>query len=122
MQRITDIWRNLVRYHPPPRQEQEAEAEEEEESEDRDGQINEVFRNQYWTRMVSLQGEPGQIIARWPLADDVIGCLDEVEGIEGRENGESNFIFDPEDFLRQVPTPTVTEHELDVDRLRELAI
>ena len=54
MQRITDIWRNLVRYQPPPRQEQEAESEEDEESEGRDEQINEVYRNQYWTRIVSL--------------------------------------------------------------------
>jgi hypothetical protein len=52
----------------------------------------------------------------------VIDCLDEVEGIEERENGESNFIFDPEEFLRQVPTPTVPEYQLDVDRLQELAI
>ena len=52
----------------------------------------------------------------------MIDCLDEIEGIEESENDESNFIFDPDEFLRQVPAPTVSEYALEVDRLRELAI
>ena len=55
MQRITDIWRNLVRY---PGGQANAAAENhghEEESDDRETEINETYRNQHWTRIVSVQ-------------------------------------------------------------------
>ena len=52
----------------------------------------------------------------------MIDCLNEIDDVEESENEVSNFIFDPDEFLRQVPAPTVSEYALEVDRLRELAI
>ena len=67
MQRaITDIWRNLVRY---PGRDNEANAEEpeeddESESEDRDQEIEEIYKNLYWLRIVSLQSHQDGDIER----------------------------------------------------------
>ena len=113
MQRITDIWRNLVRYYPPNEENQRPEDESEDESEDRDAEIAETYRNQYWTRLVSLQQGLAQNIERWPLALDLIESLTEIDGLEGRQGNEAQFIFDPAEFLQRNPTPTLTEFKLD---------
>lgn len=54
MQRITDLWRNLVRYHPPPREENPPVAEDDDEDDDREAEISEAYRNLYWTRLISI--------------------------------------------------------------------
>ena len=54
MQRITDLWRNLVRYHPPPREENTLAADDNDEDDEREAEIEENYRNLYWTRMISL--------------------------------------------------------------------
>ena len=122
MQRITDIWRNLVRY--PGRHDDTAAEnhEHEEESDDRELEINETYRNQFWTRIVSVQQGPTQEIARHPLAADIIESLTEIEGMEDREDEDALPNFDPAEFVQRHPTPTVTEFALGEDRLRELAM
>jgi hypothetical protein len=77
---LTDLWRNLVRYHPPPRQEPQPEDDEEEEDEERDEEIAESYKNQYWTRIISLQRIEDETIERWPLDKDIIECLHEIHG------------------------------------------
>ena len=48
--------------------------------------------------------------------------MTEIDGLEGRQGNEIQFIFDPAEFLQRYPTPTLTEFRLDEGRLRELAI
>jgi hypothetical protein len=70
MQRITDIWRNLVRY--PGREEAEAEhaTDNDEDSSSSEDAIAETYRNMYWTRIISIQ-RPDVQVERHPIAEDV---------------------------------------------------
>ena len=122
MQRITDIWRNLVRYPGGQANAAQARDEDEEESDDRDQEIAEAYRNQYWTRLVSLQRGRAQQLARWPLVADIIECLTEIEGREEQPAETPAPIFDPAEFQQRHSSPALAEFELDEGRLRELAI
>ena len=53
MQRITDIWRNLVQIL--PRNEQEPQIIEEEQPDERNAELEERFHNLYWIRVISLR-------------------------------------------------------------------
>ena len=83
MQRaITDLWQNLVRY---PGRDENAVAEqsdENESSDDRAESIQETYKNLYWIRLVSLQNHEAAGIDWWPIADDIIEILDEIDELE----------------------------------------
>ena len=114
MQRITDLWRNLVRYHPPPREENPPAADE---GDDREVEISEAYRNLYWTRLISLQRGPDQSFQRWPLAQDIVECLQEIDGLEQSDGDPPEPIFDPAEFLQREPEPSRQAYTLPDEEL-----
>ena len=121
MQRITDLWRNLVRYHPPPREEDPPEADDEEDDDEREAEITETYRNLYWTRLISIQRGLEQSFQRWPLAEDILECLQEIDGLEQSEGDSPEPIFDPAEFQQRDPEPSKQAYTLGDDVLEEWA-
>ena len=121
MQRITDLWRNLVRYHPPPREENPPEVYEEEEEDEREAEISEAYRNLYWTRLISLQRGQDQRFQRWALAQDIVECLQEIDGLEQIANDSPEPIFDPAEFQQREPEPSKQAYTLPDEELEKWA-
>ena len=57
MQRITDIWQNLVRYLPNTNDQvvEDQEEEADDERQERDEQLEESYKNLYWTRLIRIE-------------------------------------------------------------------
>ena len=83
MQRITDIWRNLVTYRNEADDPWLGEASQtDEEQMHRDEQISESYRNQYWTRIISLQSNRLQPVTREQLTSDIIDSLNAIQELD----------------------------------------
>ena len=41
--------------------------------------VEETYRNLYWIRIISLQNRLDEGINRWPLVDDIIESLNEID-------------------------------------------
>ena len=98
MQRITDIWQNLVRWHDQsPNQEaanQESPIEEQDNQEAPNHEEanheehNEVlideqqYKNLYWTGVVSMQRAMEERISRKPIVNHIIDALSAIQQLE----------------------------------------
>ena len=72
MQRLTDLWQNLVRYRDedvPDPDAGDSQADHEQSQVDPD--LGEQYRNLYWTRVVTLQGPIDEPVPRMPMATDM---------------------------------------------------
>ena len=116
MQRITDIWRNLVSYRNEADDPWLGEASQtDEELMHRDEQISESYRNQYWTWIISLQSNRVQPVTREQLTSDIIDSLNAVQELDHDE--EIVPLFDPAEFIRANPAPSIEDFRLDEDAL-----
>ena len=65
MQKLTDLWQNLVRYRTEEADEPDAgESQAEHEQQQLDEELGEQYRNLYWTRVVTLQGPMDEPVPR----------------------------------------------------------
>ena len=69
-----------------------------------------------------MQHGLAQSIQRWPLADDIIECLTEIDGLDEREGDALLPIFDPNEFLEQHPEPSRQAYTLEDDVLEQWAV
>ena len=92
-----------MRYHPPPREENPPSADDDDEDDDQEAEILEAYRNLYWTRLISIQRGLNQSFQRWPLAQDIVECLQEIDGLEQSAGDPPEPIFDPAEFLQREP-------------------
>jgi hypothetical protein len=102
-QRIVDIWRNLVRFHPAEGAGAEQPPDDEEASSTEEDHIAETYRNQYWTRLISVQ-RPEQQVERHPIAEDIMEALSELEAMEEPARPLKPR-FDPAEFISRDPAP-----------------
>ena len=79
MQRITDIWRNLVTYYDDNNNviDREQQIRERADQTEHD-EIEDNYRNQYWIGVVSLQNNQDENITKSELAQAIIDSLNEV--------------------------------------------
>ena len=79
MQGLTEIWQNLfrTRLNEPVRPNQ-VQDEDEEQRQQRDEEIDESYRNLYWTRLISLQRDADERHERWPLVPDIKEALNDI--------------------------------------------
>ena len=108
-----------MRYLPSPNDEQSPDSSQTEEEEVLDeAELAEAYRNQHWTRLVSLQQQPlGEAIESRPLADAIISCLTEINGMEVAHEQEP--IFDTAAFQEQHPEPSSDDFQLSEDQLKQ---
>ena len=94
MQKLTDIWQNLVRWHDPPNNEEPANQhsqidEQDNQESDHHEQVNpeqnneaivdrEQYKNLYWTGVLSMQRVMQERISRKPIVDHIIEALSEI--------------------------------------------
>ena len=121
MQRITDIWQNLVRYRDERRDEPGAgDSQSDGQNQIHDEELEERHRNQYWTWIVSLQGNRDQPINREPLTSDIIESLNAVQELDNPVGRD--LLFDPVEFYRRNPNPELVDFQLPKAELEEWGI
>ena len=75
MQRITDVWKNLVSVLPENGGRQSFDR-----GTDKGDELEESFKNLFWTRLISLQvSSEYERDERLPLTDDIIEALNALE-------------------------------------------
>ena len=123
MQGLNDIWRNLFRRAPnSPENRQQYQAIDDDDRQSRAEEIESLFRNLYWTRLISLQQEIDENYERWPLIPDINESLVILQDNEPDSDQGHHILFDPAEFMRNNPVPIRREFELDGDTLQDLAI
>ena len=96
MQRLTDIWRELL-----GRREDDDDEEEHSHlmgrrlSQAQSQELAESYRNLYWTGLVSLQQEDLEPRAMQPLGVDIISELTELEEEDAEDQEQWELFFDP---------------------------
>ena len=96
MQKLTDIWRDLV-----GRREQDDEEDEHSHlmgshlSQVQSQELTELYKNLYWTGVVSMQQQDLEGREMQPLADDIIQELNELEEEQTDSDDEWEPFFDP---------------------------
>jgi len=96
MQRLTDIWRELL-----GRREDDDDEEEHSHlmgrrlSQAQSQELAESYRNMYWTGLVSLQYEDLEPRAMQPLGVDIISELTELEEEDAEDQEQWEPFFDP---------------------------
>ena len=98
MQKLTDIWQNLVRWHDPPNNQESVNqlSEIDEQDNQESGhheQVNlelhneaivdrEQYKNLYWTGVLSMQRAMQERISRKLVVDQIIEVLSEIQQME----------------------------------------
>ena len=123
MQRLTDIWRNLIGGR---EQAGQGDADDEDDpvqfSRPTNDEVDATYHNLYWTRVVSVKDGVDGEIERWPMAADIIECLDTLQEVAVDPNAEHKLIFDPIEFAQLNPGVRVSDFRLGEDTLRDWAV
>ena len=98
MQKLTDIWQNLDRWHDPPENQEAVNQhsqidEQDNQQSDHNEQANleqhdevivdrEQYKNLYWTGVLSMQRVMQERISRKPIVDHIIEALSEIQQLE----------------------------------------
>ena len=123
MQGLNEIWRNLFRRAPnSPGDRQQYQSIDGDERQQRTEEIETLFHNLYWTRLISLQQEIDENYERWSLIPDINESLLALQDNEPVPDQSQHILFDPAEFMRNNPVPIRREFELDGDTLQDLAI
>ena len=120
MQRITDIWQNLVRYRNQQQEEGAGDSQSAADDKERDDELGERHKNQYWTRIVSLQGNRDRPINREQLTPDIIESLNAVQELDGA--GGQEVLFDPHQFYKRNPNLERADFELSKAELEDWGV
>lgn len=115
MQRLTDIWQNLL-----SATRNEDEGRQNQHRLERLNRVTEAFENMYWTRIISLQ-DPAQEFERYPMTDDIIEAHNELDELNEWEYFGYRVFFDPKRFIQENPEPTLEAFIRDDDDLRHWA-
>ena len=113
MQKLTDIWQNLMAS--APRDEDTGNR-----NLERLERVSEAFHNQYWSRIISLQ-KPDQEFARHAMTDDIIEAFNELDELSHWESLGHKVIFDPRLFAQEHPEPAADQFRHNDDELRHWA-
>ena len=136
MQKLTDIWENLVRWHDPPNNEeavnQHSQIDEQDNQEsDHHEQVNleqhneamvdrEQYRNLYWTGVLSMQRAMQERISRKPIVDHIIEALSEIQQLEEQPDWEP--LFDPSEFVRSNSELVIADYEMNEEELHSWCV
>ena len=103
----------MVRYHPAEGAGAEQPPVDEEATSTDEDQIAETYRNQYWTRLISVQ-RTDQQVERHPLGEDILEVLSELEALEEPARPLKPR-FDPAKFISRDPAPQTHEYQLSAN-------
>ena len=99
MQRLTDLWQNLVRYRDEDVPDPDAgDSQADHEQSQLDPDLGEQYKNLYWTRVVTLQGPMDDHAPRMPMATDIMEALEVIQTLEDQPDRQPR--FDPSAFVR----------------------
>lgn len=115
MQRLTDIWQNLL----GTTARDAGAAARERERFDRIERISEAFQNLYWTRILTVDQEAEEETERHALAADIIEAWNEIDEASELLGLTHQVHFDPRQFAAENPAPTKEEFELSSDERRQ---
>ena len=124
--RITELWPNLLQGN------RNDQAEANQILEDEDGpneatqeqlqelraQTFENYKNEYWSRVVSVDTHQPDQTQRWPLADDIAEQHDILFTIDEDELPPFKPYFDPGEFVKRYPQPNTGAFRLTDERLK----
>ena len=77
-----------------------------------------IYKNLYWTRVISLQQYRPEDKRSWPVAPDLAEEYDVLFTIEGDELPELQLHFDPAAFVKINPLPLAAAWRLSEEQLR----
>jgi len=103
-------------------EEEEADRATEEQLQELREQTEAIYKNLYWTRVISLQQYRSDEKRSWPVAPDLAEEYDVLFTIAEDELPELQPYFDPAAFMELNPQPRVAAWKLDEERLRQLAV
>ena len=114
MQRLSDIWQNFF----ANATNNQIEAQDQSETiglttVERESHLEELFKNLYWTWLVSMQNNQDEPIEMWSLSKDVIDALNELDEIQLADPSSSMALFDPNLFQSEDPLPSKERYALD---------
>ena len=76
-----------------------------------------IFKNLYWTRIISVQTYDHREDTKWPIAPDLCDEYDVLFQIDEDELPELNPGFDHVEFCKTNPSPSVDAWRLPIERL-----
>jgi len=136
MQKLTDIWQNLVRWHDQsPNQEavnqespiedqdnQEASNHEEANQEEHNEALidEQQYKNLYWTGVVSMQRAMEERISRKLMVDHIIEALSAIQQFEEQPDWEP--LFDPSVFVRSNDELAIANYEMNEEELHSWCV
>ena len=129
-QRITQFI-TLIRGGNQHDQEEDDQVDDEEEEADRatEEQLQElreqtevIYKNLYWTRVISVQQYRPEEKRSWPVAPDLAEEYDVLFTIAEDELPELQPYFDPAAFVKTNPQPRVAAWKLEEEQLKQLAL
>ena len=120
MQRLTDIWRDLIR------------RPSDQVDEDRQGliagsqlsieqteELQEAYHNLYWTRLVTLQQQEAVDPQMHPIAEDVIEALSDLNQQDSDNEQTWQLLFDPKQLEDNMVLTDTQAFSLGQQKMRE---
>ena len=86
--------------------EEGSQQQEDEELRERAQDLEENYRNESWTRIISLQTSNEEPIEKWPLGPDLVESMNTFAATEEDEHNTAQIIFDPFAFVEDHPAPS----------------
>lgn len=114
MQRLTDIWQNLLGTAAG----EAGTAARERERLDRMERVSEAFHNMYWTRIRAVDAEADEESERHGMAADIIEAWNEIEEASELLGLTHQVHYDPRQFAAENPDATKEEFALPAEELR----
>ena len=130
LRRITEMWPNLL-----GRQQNQLDLEDNVEADEKDvdqateeqlaelrAQTLDIYKNLYWTRVISIHNQQIDAVYRWPVGPDIADAHDELFTIDNEDLPELQIYFDPAAFQREHPQPEIAAWTLSEPELRKVAV
>ena len=103
-------------------EEEEADRATEEQLQELREQTEVIYKNLYWTRVISVQQYRPEEKKSWPVAPDLAEEYDVLFTIAEDELPELQPYFDPAAFVKTNPQPRAAAWKLEEEQLKQLAL